>query len=692
MQWPKNVHVELLALEDLEQQTHMQQRRRQRQQYPEEVPLWSLPDMIQLWAQQSTYSLFMDPQVIVAATDKNRDKNNTPSFAAQVIHAIQSAPDGFVYWDPVCGDGDPSAGRIFHPRVLGFHRNSSQLMKKGGRGLNTTSKKWGMDNKPLSHVTFAHSIRVDEVANATTCQDMAALGLDTLPRSFRANTILTLQLAPSSPAIGDNHYNDDNNGWNLYLDINNHTENHLLTVSNNCTNDPNSKSDSHKLCTVFRFLIKEHKRANAVDMRAGQRITEKDRIVLRAGYDASYGFFAPANAALKRTTLPISVKSVASTNETELVFRLQLMVTITRPDTFHHTESFYLMLADRESTRLFWNSTSHQMELSTLPAPKNMTTTTMAIFLFKGHASDRYVGLAPELFNHSQRPNATMVANLVENFLPRNDHMRTHEKPMSIVTRIALLVPVISTKERYIFQTPFVTKFLRSLKDSIAPRSSIGNNGRNFHFEIYVGFDEGDRLFDHVENQRQLQALVHNINVTGHNNLTVTFVRHRGTKGAPCWIWNNLALMAYENGCDYFYQLNDDAKFLSNNWAPLLIAPLEQNPIRAGLGVSGPKDPIHYRLFTQALVSRLHLEIFNSFYPPVFKNWYSDDWLTQVYVSLQSQFAVHNVLVKNDGVTRYAVEHRHKHILWSEIAEGRSMIQLFLDQRNKTIEKHGVFG
>ncbi|KAL7573557.1 hypothetical protein ACA910_008695 [Epithemia clementina (nom. ined.)] len=695
LQWPEIVHVELLALEDLEQQTPMQQQenqqqqeqQQQQQQHPEALSNWSLPNAIQLWAQQqSTYSLFMDPQVIVTTTRNNKNKNNNPSFAAQVIHAIQSAQDGFVYWDPDCGDGDPSAGRVFHPRVLGFHRNSSQLIKKGGSGLDTTSHKWRIDDNPLSHVYFAHSIRVDEVANVTTCQDMAALGLDVLPRSFKANTILTLQLASSSPAVGDDD-NDDKNGWNLYLDIsNNNAENHLLTMSDNCTNNPNKESDSRNVCTVFRFLMEGHRRANAVDMQAGPRITKKDRIVLRAGYDASYGFFAPAYGAPNGATLPISVKSVASTNEAELVFRLQPMVAITKPDTFHHTESFYLMLADRKDMGLFWSSTNHQMELGTLPLPKHMTTTTMATFLLRGHASDRYVDRTPELFNHSQQLNSTMIAHLVEHLLPRIDHTRGHEKPinfgMSKVTRIALLVPVISTTERHLLLTPFVRTFLKSIQDSIAPHSPLSSNGRNFHFEIYVGFDQGDRLFDHVENQRQLQALVQNMNVAGRNSLTIAFVRHRGTKGAPCWIWNNLALMAYENGCDYFYQLNDDVKFVSPNWAPLLIAPLEQNPIRAGLGVSGPTDRNHQGLFTQAFVSRLHLEIFNSLYPPVFKNWYSDDWLTQVYVSHQSQFAIHNVWVRNAATgrrkPRYARELRHKYILWSEIAEGRSMIQLVL--------------
>ena len=37
------------------------------------------------------------------------------------------------------------------------------------------------------------------------------------------------------------------------------------------------------------------------------------------------------------------------------------------------------------------------------------------------------------------------------------------------------------------------------------------------------------------------------------------------------------------------------------------------------------------RIFTQSFVHRTHLEIFGFLYPPVFRNWYSDDWISEVY-------------------------------------------------------------
>ena len=51
------------------------------------------------------------------------------------------------------------------------------------------------------------------------------------------------------------------------------------------------------------------------------------------------------------------------------------------------------------------------------------------------------------------------------------------------------------------------------------------------------------------------------------------------------------------------------------------------------LGVVGP---LTYNdrpdIFTHDMTSRRHLEIFNgNYYPPVFSNWYIDDWISSIY-------------------------------------------------------------
>jgi hypothetical protein len=51
--------------------------------------------------------------------------------------------------------------------------------------------------------------------------------------------------------------------------------------------------------------------------------------------------------------------------------------------------------------------------------------------------------------------------------------------------------------------------------------------------------------------------------------------------GNPCWIWNELAKRAYHDGCDYYFQLNDDIVFHHNvhtmTWPDQFTAALASN-------------------------------------------------------------------------------------------------------------------
>lgn len=55
-------------------------------------------------------------------------------------------------------------------------------------------------------------------------------------------------------------------------------------------------------------------------------------------------------------------------------------------------------------------------------------------------------------------------------------------------------------------------------------------------------------------------------------------------------LFNIPTLVAYEDGCDYFYIVNDDLLFKSQGWTESLIDPLLNNPVYPGLGVSGGVD------------------------------------------------------------------------------------------------------
>jgi len=104
-------------------------------------------------------------------------------------------------------------------------------------------------------------------------------------------------------------------------------------------------------------------------------------------------------------------------------------------------------------------------------------------------------------------------------------------------------------------------------------------------------------------------------------------------EGKVFWIYNDLFRQAYIDGADYFYMVNDDLLLLSPGWADRFVGALERSSIVPGFGVTGPLDirDRHKTHMCFAFHSRLHYEIFGTFYPPSFQNWWSDYWATLVY-------------------------------------------------------------
>lgn len=85
--------------------------------------------------------------------------------------------------------------------------------------------------------------------------------------------------------------------------------------------------------------------------------------------------------------------------------------------------------------------------------------------------------------------------------------------------------------------------------------------------------------------------------------------------------------------------VNDDIEFKTRGWAKPFTNLLLNNPVFPGLGVVGPKDLNRPdNLMTQSFVSRVHMHIFGMMFPPMFRNWWSDDWISKVYTGVNSAF------------------------------------------------------
>lgn len=151
--------------------------------------------------------------------------------------------------------------------------------------------------------------------------------------------------------------------------------------------------------------------------------------------------------------------------------------------------------------------------------------------------------------------------------------------------------------------------------------------------------------------------MLHNLfaeRTKGYPILPLRTIRAVSTQGWTTFLWNVAFRAALDEGYEYFYQVNDDITFITPDWTDQMVNLLRSSPLHENLGVVGPKDPQHPTVFTQAFVHRTHYDIFGYLYPPTFKNWYSDDWLTVVYKKSNSAFRT-DIQLRNSNPkgTRY---------------------------------------
>src|SRR5262249_55665739 len=84
---------------------------------------------------------------------------------------------------------------------------------------------------------------------------------------------------------------------------------------------------------------------------------------------------------------------------------------------------------------------------------------------------------------------------------------------------------------------------------------------------------------------------------------------------------------------------------------------------------------------TQSFVSRLHMEIFGTYYATAFKNWWSDNWLTDVYAPEHLRRWPIHVVDNRGGTERYAVDRQAASVLETAVSRGRERLERCLATR-----------
>lgn len=269
-----------------------------------------------------------------------------------------------------------------------------------------------------------------------------------------------------------------------------------------------------------------------------------------------------------------------------------------------------------------------------------------------------------------------------------------NEKPLSQV-KLAMCVPMTSkgTKMSDVGESPFWSNLFDSFMKSIDWRSN------RIEFRFYLGFDQADPLYDTGDAWSELREEFKNratfrmteqmmdeaaINEVLQRRLSLKLAHFDHLAGAPSQVVSQLVLQAYADDFDYFYQINDDTVIASPNWPSKLIETLRSNPLLPNLGVTGPTDSNNEKIFTHSFTHRRHVEIFGHLFPPYFKNWWSDDWISTVYgaahtfrtAEVQIQ---HNVEAQKTGaLNRYEVDLSAQFRLGEELRKGFVQIDGYL--------------
>ena len=183
---------------------------------------------------------------------------------------------------------------------------------------------------------------------------------------------------------------------------------------------------------------------------------------------------------------------------------------------------------------------------------------------------------------------------------------------ISIVACTRIVNETMDIKETHLFKT-----LIQSIGHTITD-----DEWSRYEIRLYVGYDDDDEYW--INNSHKLQ---NEWNEQFKNDLQIIMIK---CKRIPNTIpWNIVAERAILDGSEYILRLNDDSKLVSSKWITMAITTLYQ---MNNFGVVGPPSKEgNTAILTHDFTHKTHFNIFGYYYPPVFKNWFLDDWITYVY-------------------------------------------------------------
>jgi len=178
-------------------------------------------------------------------------------------------------------------------------------------------------------------------------------------------------------------------------------------------------------------------------------------------------------------------------------------------------------------------------------------------------------------------------------------------------------------------------QFLRMFLPTFCRTASL-----KYRYKFYLAYDHNDRVLSNPQMRDLFWQYFHASTMSGScrdRNITadLSLVECEHT-GNPTWAQNDAMMEAYLDHVDYLYRINDDTKLLTVGWTEKFISTLESYdpPL---VGVVGPTDRAgSTRMLKYDFVHRTHIDIFGFYYPRIFRDWWGDNWITQVYMPNRS--------------------------------------------------------
>ena len=206
----------------------------------------------------------------------------------------------------------------------------------------------------------------------------------------------------------------------------------------------------------------------------------------------------------------------------------------------------------------------------------------------------------------------------------------------------------------------------------------------NFNYTFFIGYDFNDRFFNSFENRITFIKIfdsIRNQSCTRNFEVHLQFVRCNHS-GKPARAQNDALMAGYFTGMDYLYMVNDDTLMQTANWTARFIQELAKfSPPNVGL--VGPKHSGgNTAILTYNFVHRTHIDIFKTFYPPDFTDWWADRWISDLYKP-NNVLKLSEVKLRHSMVlgTRYSVHWAVKNKLNTLITNYRKILRSYLESR-----------